>query len=392
MPFSVTATDTGSSARLGMLALGRGTVQTPCFMPVGTNATVKAMRTADLEGLGVNLILSNAYHLYLRPGAEVIGAAGGLHAFMGWPHNILTDSGGYQVFSLAQFRTVEEEGVAFRSHIDGSSHRLRPEDVVDFECLLGSDVLMPLDVCTAPGIPRDDAAGAMLRTVRWLARSREHWLRSCTARGPAPRGELFGIVQGNFFPDLRTESAARTVEIDLPGYAIGGLSVGEEYPVFRDLLHHTAALLPGEKPRYLMGIGTPLYILEAIEAGIDMFDCVLPTRTARNAQVFTPDGPIALRNEKFRMDFRPIDTECRCPTCTGHSRAYLRHLFKAKEIQAAVLATVHNLAFLQVLVRGARAAIARGAFLPFKHAFLDRYTGGQESAADADPVGEGTAE
>lgn len=392
MPFTVTATDPGCSARLGMLALGRGTVQTPCFMPVGTNATVKAMRTADLEGLGVNLILSNAYHLYLRPGAEVIGAAGGLHAFMGWPHNILTDSGGYQVFSLAQFRTVEEEGVAFRSHIDGSSHRLRPEDVVDFECLLGSDVLMPLDVCTAPGIPRDEAAEAMQRTVRWLSRSREHWLRSCAARGPSPRGELFGIVQGNFFPELRTESAARTVEIDLPGYAIGGLSVGEEYPVFRDLLHHTAALLPREKPRYLMGIGTPPYILEAIEAGIDMFDCVLPTRTARNAQVFTPDGPIALRNEKFRLDFRPIDAECRCPTCTGHTRAYLRHLFKAKEIQAAVLATVHNLAFLQALVRGARGAIARGEFPLFKRAFLDRYTGGQKTGADADPVGEGSAE
>ncbi len=392
MPFTVTATDPGCPARLGMLALGRGTVQTPCFMPVGTNATVKAMRTADLEALGVNLILSNAYHLYLRPGSEVIGAAGGLHAFMGWPHNILTDSGGYQVFSLAQFRTVEEEGVAFRSHIDGSSHRLRPEDVVAFECLLGSDVLMPLDVCTPPGISPEEAREAMLRTVRWLARSREHWLGSCAARGPAPRGELFGIVQGNFFTELRTESAARTVEVDLPGYAIGGLSVGEEFPMFRDLLHHTAELLPRDKPRYLMGIGTPPYILEAIEAGIDMFDCVLPTRTARNAQVFTPDGPIALRNEKFRLDFRPIDAECRCPTCTVHSRAYLRHLFKAKEIEAAVLATVHNLAFLQALVRGARAAIAKGDFPAYKRTFLARYSAGKSSPANADPVGEGTAQ
>jgi queuine tRNA-ribosyltransferase len=389
MPFTVTGTDAGSAARLGMLALGRGTVQTPCFMPVGTNATVKAMRTADLEAIGVNLILSNAYHLYLRPGAGIIGAAGGLHAFMGWPHNILTDSGGYQVFSLAQFRTVEEEGVAFRSHIDGSLHRLRPEDVVDFEFLLGSDVLMPLDVCTPPGIGQDEAREAMLRTVRWLARSRQKWQESCSPRGPSPRGELFAIVQGNFFPELRTESAARTVEIDLPGYAIGGLSVGEEFPLFRDLLHHTAALLPRGKPRYLMGIGTPQYILEAIEAGIDMFDCVLPTRTARNAQVFTADGPIALRNEKFKLDFRPIDEACRCPTCTGHSRAYLRHLFKAREIQAAVLATVHNLAFLQALVRGARAAIGRGEFPGYKRSFLDRYSRGQVSAGNADPVGEG---
>jgi queuine tRNA-ribosyltransferase len=390
MPFTVTGTDPGSAARLGMLALGRGTVQTPCFMPVGTNATVKAMRTADLEAIGVNLILSNAYHLYLRPGADVIGAAGGLHAFMGWPHNILTDSGGYQVFSLAGFRTVEEEGVAFRSHIDGSLHRLRPEDVVGFECLLGSDVLMPLDVCTAPGIGQEEAREAMLRTVRWLARSRQQWQASCSPRGPSPRGELFAIVQGNFFPELRTESAERTVEIDLPGYAIGGLSVGEEFSVFRDLLHHTAALLPRGKPRYLMGIGTPQYILEAIEAGIDMFDCVLPTRTARNAQVFTADGPIALRNEKFKLDFRPIDEACRCATCTGHSRAYLRHLFKAREIQAAVLATVHNLAFLQALVRGARDAVGRGEFPGFKRSFLDRYSRGQVSPGNADPVGEGT--
>jgi queuine tRNA-ribosyltransferase len=388
MPFALSLTDAASGARLGSLALGHGTVSTPCFMPVGTNATVKAMRTADLETIGVNLILGNAYHLYLRPGAEVIDGAGGLHAFMGWPHNILTDSGGYQVFSLAAFRTVEEQGVAFRSHIDGSSHRLSPEDVVAFECLLGSDVLMPLDVCTAPGITRAEAEQALRLTARWLERSRAAWLEGRRSRERASRGELFGIMQGNFFKDLRSESAARTIECDLPGYAIGGLSVGEEFAVFQDLLHHSAALLPVDKPRYLMGIGTPAYILEAVEAGIDMFDCVFPTRTARNAQVFTADGPLALRNEKYRLDFRPIDEECRCPTCEVHTRAYLRHLFKAREIQAAVLATMHNLAFLQSLIHSIRSAIGRGAFSAFKREFLDRYSRGQVSADRADSRGE----
>lgn len=388
MPFALSLTDAASGARLGSLALGHGTVSTPCFMPVGTNATVKAMRTADLESIGVNLILGNAYHLYLRPGAEVIDGAGGLHAFMGWPHNILTDSGGYQVFSLAPFRTVEEQGVAFRSHIDGSSHRLAPEDVVAFECLLGSDVLMPLDVCTAPGITRAEAEEALRLTARWLERSRAAWLEGRRSRERAARGDLFGIMQGNFFKDLRSESAARTIECDLPGYAIGGLSVGEEFAVFQDLLHHSAALLPADKPRYLMGIGTPAYILEAVGAGIDMFDCVFPTRTARNAQVFTADGPLSLRNEKYRLDFRPIDEECRCPTCEVHSRAYLRHLFKAREIQAAVLATMHNLAFLQSLIHGIRSAIARGVFSTFKRDFLDRYSRGQVSADRADSRGE----
>lgn len=388
MPFVLSRTDAETGARLGSLALGHGTVSTPCFMPVGTNATVKAMRTADLEGIGVNLILGNSYHLYLRPGAEVIDGAGGLHAFMGWPHNILTDSGGYQVFSLAPFRTVDEQGVTFRSHIDGSSHRLGPEEVVAFECLLGSDVLMPLDVCTPPGITREEAEQALRVTGRWLQRSRAAWIEGRRSRERAARGELFGIMQGNFFKDLRSESAARTIECDLPGYAIGGLSVGEEFAVFQDLLHHSAALLPVDKPRYLMGIGTPAYILEAVQAGIDMFDCVFPTRTARNAQVFSADGPLSLRNEKYRLDFRPIDEQCRCPTCQSHSRAYLRHLFKAREIQAAVLATVHNLAFLQSLIHDIRDAIARGRFAGFKRAFLDRYSRGQVSADRADSRGE----
>jgi len=340
-------------------------------MPVGTNASVKAMRYDDLEELGVNLILSNTYHLYLRPGREVIAAAGGLHAFMGWPHNILTDSGGYQIFSLSSFRTVEDEGVWFRSHIDGSSHRLGPRDVIDVQAVLGSDVMMPLDECTAPGIDRPNAEQAVRRTSSWLGESALQW-RALRDGVRAP-GLLFGIMQGNFYQDLRSRSAAEIAELDLPGYAIGGLSVGEDFNQFRDFLHFSAALLPESKPKYLMGIGTPAYILEAVEAGIDLFDCVYPTRTARNAQVLTRDGPLALRNEKFRTDNGPIDAECRCYTCRRHTRSYLRHLFKAREIQAAVLATCHNLAFIQQLVEDIRGAIKRDAFAGFKRSFLSRY-------------------
>jgi queuine tRNA-ribosyltransferase len=373
MSFSVLSRDPGTRARTGSLALNHGTVSTPCFMPVGTNATVKAMRNRDLEEIGVNLILGNTYHLYLRPGREVIARAGGLHGFMGWRHNILTDSGGYQVFSLSAFRKVEDEGVTFRSHIDGSSHRLTPEDVIDIQTTLGSDVMMPLDECTAPGISREQAEAAVRRTTQWLTRSRGRWQET-----PGPlAGKLFGIMQGNFHLDLRKESAEQVAALDLPGYAIGGLSVGEEFGLFKELLHYSADLLPDAKPKYLMGIGTPQYILEAVETGIDLFDCVFPTRTARNAQVFTFDGPISLRNEKHRLDFQPIDGQCLCDTCRTHTRAYLRHLFKAREIEAAVLATTHNLSFIQVLVRKIRESITRGEFSAFKRNFLRRYEGGE---------------
>ena len=354
-PFSVEHRDPSCSARTASLALGHGTVPTPCFMPVGTNASVKAIRYEDLEDLGVNLILSNTYHLYLRPGRDVIASARGLHSFMGWPHNILTDSGGYQIFSLSSFRTVEDAGVSFRSHIDGSAHRLGPRDVIDVQGVLGSDVMMPLDECTAPGIDRDSAAQAVRRTTAWLRESAHHWR---SARESIP-GLLFGIMQGNFYQDLRRQSAQEIAELDLPGYAIGGLSVGEEFTQFRDFLHFSADLLPPEKPKYLMGIGTPAYILEAVEAGIDLFDCVYPTRTARNAQVLTRDGPISLRNEKFREDNGPIDSECRCPTCRRHTRAYLRHLFKAHEMTAYTLATIHNLRFMIDLMHSYREKIVR---------------------------------
>ncbi|HTZ51250.1 MAG TPA: tRNA guanosine(34) transglycosylase Tgt [Spirochaetia bacterium] len=370
--FTLEHCDPSCGARTGSLALNHGTVPTPAFMPVGTNASVKAIRHDSLEEIGVNLILGNTYHLYLRPGREVIEAAGGLHRFMGWRHNLLTDSGGYQIFSLASFRTVEDEGVSFRSHIDGSAHHLTPADVVDMQGVLGSDVLMPLDECTAPDISRPDAERAVGRTSQWLRQSRDRWKE----RRESVPGLLFGIMQGNFFHDLRTRSALEISELDLPGYAIGGLSVGEEFSRFREFLHFSSGLLPAGKPKYLMGIGTPAYILEAIEAGIDLFDCVYPTRTARNAMVLTRNGPLSMRNERFRKDLDPVDAECRCYTCRNHSRAYLRHLFKAKEIEAAVLATCHNLSFLHGMVRDAREAVARRDFGRFKAGFLSRYEAG----------------
>ena len=371
-----------SGARAGLLDLPHGRVETPVFMPVGTNATVKAIGPEALEQLGVTLILSNAYHLYLRPGAEVIRSAGGLHAFMGWERNILTDSGGYQIFSLASLRRITEGGVEFRSHLDGSALHLSPEEVVEFQQLLGSDVLMPLDICTPPGIAEPEARQAVERTLAWADRSLRAW-KSGGSGGKG--GQLFGIVQGNFFPALRRQSAERTAELGFPGLAIGGLSVGESFGVFRDLLALTAALLPQDRPRYLMGVGTPQYILEAVENGVDMMDCVFPTRTARNAQAFTRRGPLNLRNESNRLASGPIDPGCSCPTCRRHSRAYLRHLFKSREILAAMLATRHNLHFLQTLMRDIRQAIGEGRFAAFKRSFLDGYrTGLDEGPPDAE--------
>jgi queuine tRNA-ribosyltransferase len=372
MKFEVSHTDTRSAARTARLELAHGPVTTPAFMPVGTNATVKALRPDDLEALGVNLILSNTYHLYLRPGTEVIEKFNGLHAFMGWRHNILTDSGGFQVFSLSPFRRIEEEGVFFKSHIDGSSHSLTPEEVVKTQLLLGSDILMPLDVCTPPDISRGEAEQALELTTRWAERSRSFWRQ----HRPASGSELFGIIQGNFFKDLRRMSAEQIIGLDLPGYAIGGLSVGESAVVFQDLLAYTAELLPAASPRYVMGIGTPEYILAAVESGIDLFDCVLPTRTARNAQAFTRSGPLSLKKERNRLDTAAIDPDCTCSTCANYSRAYLRHLFKTREILAAVLTSYHNLHFIQELIRASREAIESNRFPAFKKAFLDDYSRG----------------
>jgi queuine tRNA-ribosyltransferase len=368
--FSVCHQDTSCRARTGILSLPHGQVSSPVFMPVGTNGTVKALTRDDLEEIGFGIILSNTYHLYLRPGIEVIHAAGGLHRFMNWNQNILTDSGGFQVFSLAPFRKISAEGLKFRSHIDGAYHFLSPEKAVELQALFGSDIQMQLDICTGWGASREEAETALLLTADWLERAKAAWLRQ---RETGYGGLLFGIVQGNFYPELRERSAALTCEADTPGIAIGGLSVGESPDVFMEYLAMTAAMLPQEKPRYVMGIGTPGYILGAIEQGIDMFDCVFPTRAGRNGHVFTRRGPFALKKADKRLDFLPIDQECGCKVCREYSRAYLRHLFKTQEILCSMLASYHNLYFLNKLVEDARMAIEENRFPDFKKSFLSRY-------------------
>ncbi|GHV81054.1 queuine tRNA-ribosyltransferase [Spirochaetia bacterium] len=373
--FAIRHADPSCAARTGTLFLPHGEVSTPVFMPVGTNGTVKAITRDDLEAIGFEIILSNTYHLYLRPGMEVISAARGLHSFMSWPQNILTDSGGFQVFSLAPYRKIRDEGVEFRSHLDGSTHRLTPEGVVEIQALLGSDIQMQLDVCTSWGISHKESLEALTITADWLGRAKKTWEEK-TGMGYA--GKLFAIVQGNFYKDLRTQSAALAIEADTPGIAIGGLSVGEETDVFLEYLAYTAALLPGNKPRYVMGIGTPQYILAAIEQGIDMFDCVLPTRTGRTGRVFTHHGDISIKRADREFDFGPIDPLCACKVCRTYSRAYLRHLFKTQEILCSMLASYHNLYFLHHLVTDARSAIEENRFLSFKKDFLSLYTGGNE--------------
>jgi queuine tRNA-ribosyltransferase len=370
------------------MELPHGKVTTPVFMPVGTNATVKAQAPGDLEKIGFKIILSNTYHLYLRPGTDVIGAAGGLHNFMRWDRNILTDSGGFQIFSLAPMRKIRDEGVRFRSHIDGSYHNLTAEDVVEIQRVLNSDIQMQLDVCTPWGISHKEAEEALRITTLWLNRAKSAWEKARDSSPATPpetgdagsggmkgyRGKLFSIVQGNFFKDLRERSVESVIAADTPGIAIGGLSVGEEEPVFLEYLSYTAALLPPEKPRYVMGIGTPQYILGAIEQGIDMFDCVFPTRTARNGHVFSRHGPYNLKKAENRLDFGPIDKECGCEVCRNYSLAYLRHLYKTREILCSMLATYHNLYFLYDLVEETRKAILEDRFLLFKKTFLESYT------------------
>ncbi len=367
--FNIDSVDRATPARTGTLKLAHGSLATPVFMPVGTAGTVKAIRHDELSQLGFRLILGNTYHLYLRPGTEVIGGFGGLHRFSGWPHNILTDSGGYQVFSLAPFRKIEEEGVYFRSHVDGSSHTLTPEKVVQVQRVLDSDIQMALDVCTAPGISLNDAKLAADRTSRWAARAKSAWL----SLDGTYRGLLFGIVQGNFYKDLRKQSAEEILSLELPGIAIGGLSVGESYDMFLEFLSYTAALLPVPVPRYLMGIGSPRYILDAVANGIDMFDCVFPTRIARNGTVFTRSGRLALKRAEYTRDTGPIDPACTCAACRTYSRAYLRHLFKAGEMLGPMLATHHNLFFLQNFMEEIRREIRRGEFAAFRAEFLEKY-------------------
>jgi queuine tRNA-ribosyltransferase len=373
MYFDITCRDKNCSARTGVLHLPHGDVETPVFMPVGTNGTVKAITKDDLIEIGYNLILSNTYHLYLRPGEEVIKKAGGLHGFMNWNHNILTDSGGFQVFSLSALRKIKPEGAWFQSHIDGSKHFLSPEKAVDIQVALASDIQMQLDYCSHWGASRKECETALDITTDWLYRAKAKWEEAVSC---GYKGSLFSIVQGNFYPDLRKKSADVCIDSDTAGIAIGGLSVGEPKEQFYETLAYTASFLPFEKPRYVMGIGTPQYILNAIEHGIDMFDCVILTREGRNGRVYTHEGPFSLKKAENTNDFTPIDKECGCKVCKGYSRAYMRHLFKAKEILCSILASYHNLYFINNLVENCRNAIKQGRFLEYKKEFLSRYNEG----------------
>lgn len=372
--FTEIHSDTTCWARTGILNLPHGPVRTPVFMPVGTRATVKAMSKDDLEAIGFEIILANTYHLYLRPGTDILEKTGGLHGFSGWNKNFLTDSGGFQVFSLAPFRKITSEGVTFRSHRDGSRHLLTPESVVDIQRRFNSDIQMQLDVCTGYDIPEKKAREALTVTSGWALRAKTAWQQ---ARDAGYQGALFPIVQGNFYRHLRKESAEFVASLDMPGIAIGGLSVGEPAEVFAEMLAYTADLLPRDKPRYVMGIGTPEYILEAVENGIDMFDCVLPTRNARNGSYFTRSGCISIKNACYSEDFRPVDPECSCKVCRQYSRAYLRHLFKEQEILSSMLATYHNLAFLHQMMEEIRTAITEDRFASYKRMFLERFRGGE---------------
>ena len=366
---TITTKDDSTRARTGILSLPHGDVETPAFMPVGTNGTVKALHHSTVERIGYRLILGNTYHLYLRPGTDVIERYGDLHRFSSWGHNILTDSGGFQVFSLSAFRKIKKEGVTFRSHIDGSYHHLSPERVVKIQQILGSDIMMCLDVCTPPDIPYKKAVEALTITMDWAKRS----IIQRSVCDSHYRGNLFGIVQGNFFKDLRMQSALAITELDFPGIAIGGLSVGEEFNVFQDTLAHTRTYLPEDKPLYVMGIGTPEYIFEAVEQGIDLFDCVFATRTARNGAVFTSQGMIQLKKARHEFDTGPIEEGCTCTACSTYSRGYLRHMFKSNEILGPMLATEHNLQFLYDLMTAIRKSIREQRFKEFKASFLSSF-------------------
>ena len=367
MIFEVTHQDRGRRARLGWLQTPRGVVDTPAFMPVGTNATVKALTPDEVAESGAQMILANAFHLYLRPGPEIIARAGGLHTFMGWPGPILTDSGGYQVYSLARMRVVDDDGVTFRSPLDGSTHRFTPEGVVDLQRQLDADVQMPLDVCSGYPLASADARSALEQTLRWAERARRR-------HAEAGSGMLFGIVQGGFEVALRREAAERTAALGFVGYAIGGLSVGEPRDLTLELIDATVAGLPPDPPRYLMGVGGPPALLEAIARGIDLFDCALPTRVARTGTIFTAGGRINIRNASYREDLSPPDATCRCRVCAHTTRAYLRHLFAADEMLGPRLATYHNLFFLGRLLDGAREALRDGRYDTWRQAVLSAYT------------------
>lgn len=371
LKFCLEHTDSNSKARTGKIETDHGVIETPVFMPVGTQATVKAVSQRELEEIGSQIILANAYHLALRPGIDVLEHAGGLHQFMNWQKPILTDSGGYQVFSLSELRKIEHDGVTFQSHIDGSYHRFTPSSVIDIQRSIGSDIMMVLDECAPSDCGYEYAQRSNNLTLQWAYHAREYIEKTESLYGFDQ--SAFGIVQGNTFEDLRIHSATSLMKIGFDGYAIGGLSVGETAETMYRITDICTDVLPDDKPRYLMGVGTPQNILESIERGIDMFDCVLPTRNGRNAMVFTSRGPITIKKEYYLSDLEPLDAECTCYVCKNFSRAYICHLFRAKEILALQLASLHNLAFYLRLTMDARQAIIEDRFLEWKRTFLHQY-------------------
>jgi queuine tRNA-ribosyltransferase len=367
-----------TGARRGRLVTPHGKVETPFFMPVGTAATVKGLTQDALEHLGAEIILANTYHLYLRPGHELVRKLGGLHEFMSWPRAILTDSGGFQVFSLSELRKITDEGVRFRSHLDGSEHLLTPEKAVEIQFAMGSDIAMVLDECIETPAPREAAESAVIRTTAWARRARKHFLNCVGQNGDAPALQQwqFGIVQGATFADLRRASARQLIEIDFPGYAVGGLAVGEPHEMTCEMTAVATAELPGDKLRYLMGVGRPEQIAEYVSLGIDMMDCVLPTRAARHACLYTSEGRVLIKNARYAQDQRPIDPACACAVCKRYTRAYLRHLFAAGEITAAILATHHNVHFYLDIMRQIREAIGFGNLAKFSSAMRAQYAAG----------------
>ncbi|HWH18593.1 MAG TPA: tRNA guanosine(34) transglycosylase Tgt [Allosphingosinicella sp.] len=369
--FSISATD--GAARTGTISMRRGDIRTPAFMPVGTAATVKAMKPVDVRASGADIILGNTYHLMLRPGAERVARLGGLHAFMGWDRLILTDSGGYQVMSLSELNKVTEEGVAFSSHLDGSRHMLSPERSIEIQRLLGSDIVMAFDQLVPTTSSAEEQAAAMERSMRWARRSRDAFL---AGGGHAEAAAQFGIQQGALDEGLRRISAERLIEIGFDGYAVGGLAVGEGQEEMFRVLDFAVPMLPADRPRYLMGVGKPDDIVGAVERGIDMFDCVLPTRSGRTGQAFTAEGPINIKNARFAEDREPLDSSCGCPVCRVWSRSYIHHLVRAGEILGAMLMTEHNINFYQQLMANLRAAIAEGRLRAYADGFRARYGGG----------------
>ena len=376
-PFKVTARDPESSARVGLLETRHGAVNTPCFMPVGTQGTVKGLTVQDLKACGVEMVLCNVYHLSLRPGQKILEAAGGLHRFMGWDGPILTDSGGYQVFSLASLRKVTDEGVVFSSHVDGAVHQLTPERVIEFQLGVGSDVVIPLDECVPFPCERAEAEEALKRTAHWAQRSKETFtLRQAQDERSIPL--LFGIVQGATYPDLRRQAVDQILEIGFDGYCLGGFSVGEPRELLFELLAPAAASLPADRPRYLMGMGEPLDLVEAVANGVDLFDCVVPTRHGRNGLAYTWSGRLNLRHAAYAQDSRPLDESCECEVCRTYSRMYIRHLFQTQELLGLRLLSFHNVWFYSKLISAIRQAVAARRFREIR----DRLAAGYEATLE----------